>query len=110
MQDRIDLGYNRLPFLIRIIFAQRMPDESIVEQDAAQIGMTFEIDPEHVEAFALQPVGGLPKRSRAGNPYILPIDLDLNSKAEIASHRSQMIDDIETRLAGKPVHRGQIEQ
>src|ERR1700683_451081 len=110
MQDRIDLGNDRLPFLIRVILAQRMPDESIVQQDTAQVGMPFEIDPEHVEAFALQPVGGFPQRSRAGNPCVLRIDLDLNSQAEIATHRSQMIDDVETRLAGEPIHCGEIEE
>src|ERR1700722_18075917 len=52
LRNRIDFRDDRLPLLIRIILAQRMADESIVEQDTPQVGMAAELDAEHVEAFA----------------------------------------------------------
>src|SRR5437867_292970 len=42
----------------RIVFAQRVPHPLFRQQDAAHIGMTRELDSEHIEHFALQPVGG----------------------------------------------------
>src|SRR5208283_4458900 len=68
--DWIDLGHDRLPLLEWIILAQRMADESVIEQDAAQIGMASELDAEHVEAFALEPVGRLPNRICARHPRV----------------------------------------
>src|ERR1019366_6240034 len=93
----IDLGHDRLPLLERIVLAQRMADEGIVEQDAAQIGMPPELNAEHVEAFALQPVGGLPNRTSARHPRVIAsANLDLHAQAQTTAHRFQLIDDIET--------------
>src|SRR5579871_6237225 len=55
-RHRIDFFDDRLAAVHRIVLAQRMADEGIVEQDAPQVGMIPEVDAEHVEAFALQPV------------------------------------------------------
>src|ERR1035441_7526436 len=40
-----------------VIFAQRVPLPLLGHEDAAQIGVAFELDAEHVEDLALQPVG-----------------------------------------------------
>src|SRR5437762_2741272 len=42
IRDRIDLGHDRLALVVRIILAQRMPFERIVQQDSAQVGMPLE--------------------------------------------------------------------
>jgi hypothetical protein len=44
----------------REILAEGMADETVVGQDAAQIGMAFEMDAEQVEGLALVPVGDVP--------------------------------------------------
>src|ERR1035437_8669536 len=40
-----------------VVLAQRIPLPLFRQQDAAHVGMAFELDPEHVEDRALQPVG-----------------------------------------------------
>src|SRR5262245_19979672 len=44
-----------------VVFAQRVPDELGVEQDAPQVRVADEGHPEHVEALTLHPVGGRPE-------------------------------------------------
>jgi hypothetical protein len=44
-----------------IVLAQRMPHELLVEEQAAEIGMTLEPDAEHVPHLALEPVGDGPE-------------------------------------------------
>ena len=44
----------------REVLAERMTDEAVVGEDAAQIRMTLEQDAVQVERFALVPVGGRP--------------------------------------------------
>src|SRR5690606_3184398 len=51
----------------REILAERMADEAIVRQDAAQVGMAFEDDAEKVEGFALVPVDRGPDVDQRGN-------------------------------------------
>src|SRR5665648_1189880 len=45
---------------VDVVFAQRVADEVVLEQDAAQVGMTEVPDPEHVPRLALVPVGARP--------------------------------------------------
>src|SRR5579872_4644999 len=71
LHDWIDLRNQRLALLKRIILSQRMADEGIVEQDAAQVGMAVELDAEQIVAFALEPVGRLPDRIHARRPCIV---------------------------------------
>src|SRR5512146_3226282 len=44
----------------REVLAERMADEAVVRQQAAQVRMILEQDAEHVERFALVPVRGRP--------------------------------------------------
>ncbi len=43
-----------------VVLAQRMPLEGLVGEDAAQVRVAVEQEPEHVVGLALEPVGGLP--------------------------------------------------
>ena len=45
----------------REILAEGMADETVVGQDAAQVGMAFENDAIEVKGFALVPVGRVPQ-------------------------------------------------
>src|SRR5689334_10991901 len=49
-----------------VILAQRVALPAVGEQDALQVGMSFEADAEHVEDFTLQPVGRWPDGNGAG--------------------------------------------
>src|SRR5579864_8392662 len=51
-----------------IIFAQRMPLPFFRQQDAPHVGMPGELDAEHVEDFALEPVGGGMHSGSRGRP------------------------------------------
>jgi hypothetical protein len=44
----------------REVLAERVADEAVVGQDAAQVGMTVEQDAEEVEGLTLEPVGARP--------------------------------------------------
>src|SRR5262249_11466215 len=44
----------------RKILAERVPDETIVREDAPQVGVPAEHDPEQIESLPLVPVGGRP--------------------------------------------------
>src|SRR5690349_251659 len=46
----------------RIIFAQRKCLELFGHENAPQVGVTFEANPEHVVDFPLEPIRGAPKR------------------------------------------------
>src|SRR5437763_14754657 len=67
----LDPQVNLYPLVIllnnAVIFAQRMAFPTIGQQDAFQIGMSLEANPEHVIDFALQPVGCWPDRDRAAH-------------------------------------------
>src|SRR5262249_272418 len=68
--SRLDAQVDLYPFFVllvdAIILAQRMALPVIGQQDAPQVGMALEADPEHVEALALQPVRRGPERDHAG--------------------------------------------
>src|SRR5579862_9561760 len=82
--------------------------EGIVHQDAAQVGMSLEVDPEHVEAFALQPVRRAPYSDHAVDPRIGPVDANLDADAMRQGERVELIDNVETRFAIEPIDSGQV--
>src|SRR5690606_12724791 len=49
------------------VFAERMADETVVGQDAAQVGVAFEDNAEQVEGFALEPVHAGPALDQRGH-------------------------------------------
>src|SRR6185295_10321892 len=57
----------RLAAVDGVVLAQRMTLELLVEQEAAQVRVTVEADPEHVPHFALLPVGDGPQAGSGGN-------------------------------------------
>ena len=85
--------------------------ERIVHQDAPQIGMSLENDPEHVEAFALEPIRRAPHSDHAVAPTAsAPSTPNLDADAMAAGQRVELIDDVEARLAFEPIDGGQIGQ
>src|SRR5579864_9096441 len=49
-----------------VVFAQGMSLPAIRQQNTFHVGMSIELDAEHVENFALQPVGGSPDGNGTG--------------------------------------------
>src|SRR5260370_39838836 len=104
--DRIDFRNDRLALVVDVVLAQRMPFERIVHQDAAQVGMAPEIDSEHVEAFALEPVRRAPVADDARDPEIAGLDAYFDAEAMTERGRIQMVHDVISRLAFEPINRG----
>src|SRR5262245_40498990 len=55
----------------RIVLPQRMARELLVHEEAAQVGMAGEADPEHVPHLALEPVGDGPEGDGAGHDGVV---------------------------------------
>src|SRR6266404_8105178 len=108
--DRIDFGNDRLALVVDVVLAQGMAFKRIVHQDAAQVGMAPEIDSEHVEAFALEPVCRAPIADDARHPKVGSVcpDANLDAKAMSQGQRIQMVHDVIARLSFEPINRGQI--
>src|SRR3954468_18300701 len=66
------VGLRRLLDLHRVVLAPWMPFPVVGHQQAAQIGVTVEHDPEHVPHFALGPAGSRPDRLDLGNTPCRP--------------------------------------
>src|ERR1700722_18715786 len=84
INNRIDFGNDRLALVIEVVLAQRMSFERIVHQDAPQVRMALEDDPEHVEAFALEPVRRAPHSNHAVDPGLGPVHCNLDADAMTA--------------------------
>src|SRR3954464_648980 len=54
--DEIVAPHERLTLLLRVVLAERVADELLVQEDPAQVGVTVEPDAVHVERLALLPV------------------------------------------------------
>src|ERR1035437_787484 len=93
----LDAKVDLHPFLVllkdRIILAQRMALPSVWQQNALQVGMPIELDAEHVEDFALQPVGCLPNFHR-GAKMLAVFDLRLYPHALVVVERVQDVNDV----------------
>src|ERR1700693_3719370 len=74
-----------------------MPLKAVIREDAAQIGVVAEIDPEEVPGLALPPPGAAEEPDRRRHRLILA-GLDLEPNALVESHAQQVIDDFEAQL------------
>ena len=65
---RVTLSIGRMRRVDRIRLEERVPFPRVLEQDPPQVRVAVEMDPEHVEALALHPVGAAVDRRqrRAG--------------------------------------------
>ena len=100
--DRIDrqvvAAHERLALLLRIVLAQRIADELLVQEDAAQVGVTVEADAVHVERLALLPVERRPQLDERRHARVLLGHRDLEAHAVAVLERAQLVADLEARL------------
>src|SRR5206468_12288561 len=90
----------------RVTFGVGLPHE-----DAAQIGMTAESDPEHVVRLPLQPVGAPPQRHDGVDGQVpARVEFDLDPQLGAAREGSQLVDQLERSLAVAVLDRRHIDQ
>src|SRR5687768_17198021 len=87
----------RLPSVDRVVLAQRMAHELLVQEQPTQVGMVLESDAEHVPHFTLEPVRDRPESDGARHQRRVFLDLHLHPDAVILRNRIQVIDDLEAR-------------
>src|ERR1044071_6787481 len=85
----------------REVATERMADETVVGQQAAQIGVTLEQDAEQIERLTLVPVGRGPDRvHRIDQRRLTRRGETAQAQAPVVSHRQQLIDHGESPLRG----------
>ena len=67
-RPQLPVRHERLLLVLRVVLAQRMADEALVEQDRAQVGVAAEDDAVHVVALALHEGGRAVQRESASRP------------------------------------------
>src|SRR5579875_2962631 len=92
----------------REILAQRVALEAVVGEDTAQIRMAGEQDPVEIIGLPLVPVRAAIDLDDGGHGRRL-VRLDLHAYALIETRRKEVIDDVETLLAARPIHRGDVD-
>src|SRR5580698_5374983 len=92
-----------------VILAQRVTLPFLWQEDAAHVRMACELDAEHVEHFALQPIGGEVHVDR-GLGLVLLGDESFDAHALIASEAIQNVDDVEAVGALGPIDRGDVDE
>src|SRR5262249_11629524 len=86
----------RLAPVHRVVLAQRMAHELLVEEQTPEIGMPFETHAEHVPHLALEPVGDGPEPAGGGDSRIVLLEPHLEAQPVIVRGGVKMIHDLET--------------
>src|ERR1700683_670883 len=91
-----------------VIFAQRMPLPSVGQKNALHVGMSIELDAEHVEDLAFQPVRSHPDGNGTGQALTIG-NLSLHANALIPRKRIKHPDHVELLFALRIVRRGKVD-
>src|SRR2546423_1438547 len=86
-----------------VILAQRISLPLLGQQDAPHIGVSGELDPEHVEHLALQPVRGQVHAGRGLRPITVG-DLSLDPHPLIARKAIKNVNQVEALGPFRPIH------
>jgi hypothetical protein len=93
----------------REVLAQRVPAEAVIGEDAAQVRVAREQDPEHVVDLALVPAGAGVRGHDGGDHVLLP-HMGFHADAVVLVHAEEVVDDVETPLPLGPVDGGDVDQ
>src|SRR6266446_5256819 len=91
-----------------IVLAQGMSLPAVRKQNALEVRMSVELDAEHVEDFALQPVGRSPERNGTWQALVLGYER-LHADALVARKRIEHPDHVELFLALGIMHGGDVD-
>src|SRR5580700_8937937 len=80
------------------------------QHDAAQVGVTAKAHAEKVPDLALVEIGGRPFGGNAGYFWIEATDQDAKPKALLEAVGQDVVGHLKARLAGIPVHAGDVRQ
>ncbi len=93
-------GTSGCSWSLRVVLAQRMADEALVEQDRAQVGVAAEDDAVHVVALPLHEARGAVQRDQRIDDRVLLRDARLQAHAYVMLRRVEVPDDLEALRAG----------
>src|SRR5207249_1736555 len=88
----------RLALLDGIILSQRMTLEAVVHQDALQVRVPAETDPEHIPDLALEPVGAGPQRAEGVYNRVTFLDGDHKAQPVLVGYGVKVVHDREARV------------
>ena len=75
----------------RKVLAERVPDEAVVGEQAAQVVVTLEEDAVQVEGLPLKPAGRIPDLGHAGHQGLVVVGTEgAQSQAPVVRHRQQV--------------------
>jgi len=94
----------------RIIAAQRSAFKVCRKKNAAEVGMTFELNGEEIEDFALEPVGAAPEGEERVNDGLLAANAGAQADAGAAGDGKKLVVEFEARLDGVAVDAGNVAQ
>jgi hypothetical protein len=107
------VGHERLGAVRVVVFAQRVPLELGVRQDAPQVGVAPEPNAHQVERLALEPVGAVPQPGQRLDlgPLALGVaDARLGAQPVLLRQRVEVADDLDAGLAVGVVDPAQVHQ
>jgi hypothetical protein len=93
----------------REVLAQRVPAEAVIGEDAAQVRVAGEQDPEHVVDLALVPAGAGMRGHDGGDHVFLP-HMGFHADAVVLVHAEEVVDHVEAPLPLGPVDAGDVDQ
>src|SRR6266852_4136373 len=85
-----------------------MPIPVLGHHDAAEVGVTAEMNAEQVEDLALVKIGGGPDWCDAVQGRGVAVETDDKTQTLFQRHRKDMVGDLEARLRGIPVDGGDV--
>src|SRR3982751_4323511 len=103
-------AHERLPLLLGVVLAQRVPDELGVHENPAQVRVALEAHTVKVVRLALVPVRALPDGAERVDRRIALGATAVQAHAVLEADRVKMEDDVEARLGAEPVDARQVDE
>src|SRR5215471_9672567 len=103
-------AHERLPLLLRVILAQRVPDELGIHQDTAQVRVALEADAVKVVRLALEPVRPLPDAAQRVDRRVVLGAAAVEANAVLEADRIDVQHDVEARLRRETIDAGQVDE
>lgn len=92
------------------VFAEGEEGVAFPHEDAAEIGVVTENDSEHVESFALVPVGGWPNGDYGGNGKVVFGDADFQAEMGAGGELIEFVNDFEAGFIAEVIDGADIEE
>jgi hypothetical protein len=87
-----------------------MPFEPFIKEEASQVRMALEADPEQVKDLPFQPVGVLPKRGEGADAKVVLGQSGFEPKPSPPDQGEEGIGHLQTPFPGQVVNAGQVQE